>query len=76
MTPAKVRNQDLGRLRLKVTSVTLARAGEDRQGLTPWLSYYKKENKTSRLRPGVEGFECQAKEFGFLSKRKKQAKIF
>ena len=46
------------------------------KGQTPDCPYYDKESKKSRLRPYIEGFKCQAEEFGFHLKRGKPAKIF
>lgn len=58
----------------------LANGGEARQGQTPDCSYHckknNKKNKSSRLRPNTQGFEFYAKEFSFLLKRRKPAKIF
>lgn len=56
MTPAKVRNQDLGRLRLKVTSATLARAGEDWQGLTPWLLLLQERKQDKQIKTRCRRF--------------------
>lgn len=35
-----------------------------------------RKSKKSGLRPDIEGFKCQAEEFGFHLKREKPAKIF